>query len=200
MEVNNMKWWEKTVEYMFVIEAERQFGLLFAAPMAGVEENAFGDGVFSIDASLILVEFKRSINEIDSDKTKFTDYEAAERQLVKRDSHHYLVYGSYDEAANGELSLQACTYFSRQDVADADGVSILSKGVDVGVFNTYLKDLISWKDGDGRSSGEVSPEAVSCIVGITPKGASSISLSEYVRQELPSLYHAYNQSSSMKPM
>jgi len=181
-------WWEKTVEYKFVLEADRKYGLDFAAPLSGIEERGAGDGVFSGNSKLVLVEFKRSKEELDSDKTKFTNYDRAALALENRDAHHFLVYGAIDGNGNDqELALYAYTYFSRNDTK---ALETLDKGVSPKVFNEYLEELISWKKVDGRSSGTVSPESISSVVGVTPKGFSSISLSEYIRMELPRLYNS----------
>ena len=56
-------WWEKTVEYKFIVDAHKERSLDFAAPLSGIQEMA-GDGVFSADAKLILVEFKRDFNSL----------------------------------------------------------------------------------------------------------------------------------------
>lgn len=42
------KWWEKTVEYRFVLTAA-EHGSMFAAPLDGEEEKA-GDTIFSLAA------------------------------------------------------------------------------------------------------------------------------------------------------
>jgi hypothetical protein len=60
-------WWEKTVEYKFVLDAACNSKLSFAAPLSGVQERA-GDGVFAADSKIILVEFKRSFNELDTER------------------------------------------------------------------------------------------------------------------------------------
>jgi hypothetical protein len=191
-------WWEKTVEYRFVLEADRERGLSFAAPLSGVEERASGDGIFSADSKLILVEFKRSARELDSDICKFSDYEGAEDALAAIDGHHFLVYGAIGKSeGSNQLDLRACTYFSRVDAGEA--ISILDEGVDPESFNAYLAKLVSYKAADGRSEGSVSPESVSCVTGVSSKGASSISLAEYVRIELPHLYRAPSVTSKPSP-
>ncbi|MFM0524192.1 hypothetical protein PQR11_04280 [Paraburkholderia strydomiana] len=42
----SITWWEKTVEYAFVLQTATFVD--FAAPLAGVEERA-GDGIFASD-------------------------------------------------------------------------------------------------------------------------------------------------------
>lgn len=180
-----MIWWEKTVEYNFVIRTAIDKKINFAAPLSGVQEIG-GDGIFGIDAKLILVEFKRSQKELKTERDKFVCYEKAKDKLIGRDNHHFLVYGS--EGDNSNLNLHARHYFSLKEVESA--LSILELGVNDEEFKSYLGDLIELKKEDGRSDGSVGPESVASVVGVSPESVSSISLTEYVRLALPRLYQA----------
>ncbi|WP_052247453.1 hypothetical protein [Alteromonas macleodii] len=180
-----MIWWEKTVEYNFVIRTAIDKKINFAAPLSGVQEVG-GDGIFGIDAKLILVEFKRSQKELKTERDKFVCYEKAKDKLIGRDNHHFLVYGS--EGDNSNLNLHARHYFSLKEVESA--LSILELGVNDEEFKSYLDDLIELKKEDGRSDGSVGPESVASVVGVSPESVSSISLTEYVRLALPRLYQA----------
>jgi len=180
-----MIWWEKTVEYNFVIRTAIDKKINFAAPLSGVQEVG-GDGIFGIDAKLILVEFKRSQKELKTERDKFVCYEKAKDKLIGRDNHHFLVYGS--EGDNSNLNLHARHYFSLKEVESA--LSILELGVNDEEFKSYLDDLIELKKEDGRSDGSVGPESVASDVGVSPESVSSISLTEYVRLALPRLYQA----------
>lgn len=175
----------KTVEYNFVIRTAIDKKINFAAPLSGVQEVG-GDGIFGIDAKLILVEFKRSQKELKTERDKFVCYEKAKDKLIGRDNHHFLVYGS--EGDNSNLNLHARHYFSLKEVESA--LSILELGVNDEEFKSYLGDLIELKKEDGRSDGSVGPESVASVVGVSPESVSSISLTEYVRLALPRLYQA----------
>jgi len=178
-------WWEKTVEYKFVLDAAKESGLDFAAPLSGIQEMA-GDGIFSADAKLILVEFKRDFNSLKSEVDKFTCYDKAAKKLKGRDNHHFLVYGYVEKK---ELKLQARNYFAVKKIHPP--LSILNKGLADSEFKEYLKDLITLKKVDKRSSsGTVAPEFLNTVIGLSSDGASSIPLTEYVRKALPELYQA----------
>jgi hypothetical protein len=187
-----MIWWEKTVEYKFVILSAIEKKLNFAAPLSGVQERG-GDGIFGINSKLILVEFKRSQNELKTEIDKFVCYEKAKREMSGRDSHHFLVYGA--EGDNGSLDLHARHYFSLKKTGSV--LSILNQGLKAEEFNDYLGDLIALKKEDGRSGGSVGPESVASVVGVSPNFVSSISLTEYVRLELPGLYQALSPTQTM---
>lgn len=189
-------WWEKTVEYKFVLDAATHAGLLFAAPLSGVQERA-GDGVFSSDSKIILVEFKRSLRELNTEHDKFIHYKNAFNALQGRDGHHFLVYGSSVKPEGGfALSLSACNYFTRVPAKSA--LKALSFGVEPEAFKEYLKELLALKKVDERSGGTAGPEAVASAFGVSSSGAATISLSEYYRIALPELYQAPTPTSTYK--
>lgn len=177
-------WWEKTVEYKFVLDADRERGLKFAAPLSGVHERA-GDGVFSSNSKIVLVEFKRSKYELDTEYDKFTNYENAVAALAARDSHHFLIYGGLENDKN-EFRLYARTYFSKKDAQSA--LAVLNHGLEPLKFNEYLADLVAFKKADGRSSGTVTSASVASAIGISQEGeVSAISLVEYCNIVMPNL-------------
>ncbi|MDO8065625.1 hypothetical protein [Janthinobacterium sp. SUN206] len=64
-------WWEKTVEYKFLLDFTRNISNADAYPLASVEEEA-GDAMFSVDgAQWALFEFKRDENSFKSELKKF---------------------------------------------------------------------------------------------------------------------------------
>ena len=188
-------WWEKTVEYKFILDAEREVGLQFAAPLSGVQEKA-GDGVFSSDSKIILVEFKRSEIELDTEHDKFVNYKNAVRALGANDGHHFLIYGSC-KTNEKELSLHACSYFSRNAMPGA--LDALQYGLEPSAFREYLAELIALKKVDRRTSGSVAPESVASAIGVSPRGVSAISLSEYYRIATPHLYQALTSTQTYQP-
>lgn len=188
-------WWEKTVEYKFILDAERNIGLQFAAPLSGIQERA-GDGVFSSDSRIVLIEFKRTQNDLDTEHNKFKNYEEAAREMTGSDTHHFLVYGSH-EKSDEELCLHACNYFSRNKIDTV--LNILNNGVESSVFQEYLTKLVEFKKVDERSSGTVAPESVASAIGVSSKGVSAISLSDYYRIAIPHLYQKLSPSQNYQP-
>ncbi|MGK0273617.1 MAG: hypothetical protein ACI88H_004299 [Cocleimonas sp.] len=181
----NPVWWEKTVEYSFVIKSVKEKGLDFAAPLSGLQEIV-GDGVFSSDAKLVLIEFKRAISDLKSEKDKFICYEQAKEKMINRDKHHFFVFGALEDFGSSILSIKAKHYFSLKDVEPV--LSTLEMGLDNKSFKEYLTDLIKLKKVDGRSDGTVGPESISSVVGVSSGKVSSISLTEYVKNAIPELY------------
>lgn len=213
-------WWEKTVEYHFIITAANAQKLDFAAPLSGVNEHTAGDGIFGSDEKLILIEFKRKADGIPTEKSLFKDYEGACKKLSGF-HHHVFVYGKLKTIATNsasadnqaadlpKLELGAQPYFIGEphkdslDISeiapklrDANGhetlefanvLDILKLGVCKTNFNEYLKALAELKEADGRSEGHVSPEQMSCVIGVTSEGniVSTQSLHDYVPDLFP---------------
>ena len=177
--MSELRWWEKTVEYKFILEAQDR-GLSFAMPLSGLEERA-ADAVFGRDAKLVLVEFKRSKDELASEQKKYKNYQDAEQALNGSDEGlHFLVFG--EALPNGQLGIHAHTYFGRTPLSEA--MEIMSQGVPEQQFRGYLAILLQHKKDDERGSGSVSPEAVAAVIGLESGGenCSAISLAEYCRR------------------
>jgi len=105
-----VQWWEKTVEYQFAFKTAISRGEGFLAPLDGHHEQA-GDALFADSKHRwLLIEFKRDLQQLDSEAKKFFDYGLAARELSPVDGHHFLIYGSLDSSRR--LQLTSCTYFS----------------------------------------------------------------------------------------
>ncbi|WP_040391587.1 hypothetical protein [Cellvibrio sp. BR] len=173
-----MKWWEKTVEYLFVIQSALT-GKLNLSPLDGTHELA-GDLIASENSKFILIEFKCDYSSISTEKDKFEDgtYETAKLKLERCDDHHFIVYGKESNELPGQLILFVQTYFSGNEVSLKN---IYSSGKEIDSFHIYLKEYLRFKkipataSGGGRSLSFAMVAAVDSETG----QASSISLDEY---------------------
>ncbi|WP_251961851.1 hypothetical protein [Pseudomonas sp. Marseille-Q5299] len=180
-------WWEKTVEYAFVIKLSENKMLDFAAPIAGRHERSSGDGIFGKDSKLVLVEFKKDASEIDAEKTIFKDYDAAAAELDIY-NHHWIVYGVVTE--DEKLLLENQKYFDPKKKHPVI-TDIMSTGVTHSEFMLYLRKLQSYRKPDARGSGgkknatHVSAESMLTVLGVSNTGKliGSLSLEQY-KQEL----------------
>lgn len=180
-------WWEKTVEYNFVIALAHHNLLDFAAPIAGRHERSSGDGIFGKDNKLVLIEFKKDYSEISSEKTIFNDYQAAAKALSAY-NHHWIIYGSLSK--NGNLIIENQKYFDPASSKE-NKTDIISTGVTHSIFMDYLEKLKSFRNADARGSGgkkyatHVSAESMLTVMGVSKEGKliGSMSLQQY-RQEL----------------
>lgn len=168
-----LPWYEKTVEYMFIADAISRGRLTFAIPFAGTEEAA-GDAIFAAGAKMVLVEFKRDVHQLGSERGKYPNFDQARKNLPGSDQHHLFVYGSQDGAA---LELVAQTYFTRRPVTARD---VLGAGIEEPAFRTYLDYLLRAKNPDGRSGGSIGPAALDVVFGVVGNRCQTMRLSEYV--------------------
>ena len=83
------RWWEKTVEYAFVLNYLPQAASI--APLAGKEETAYGDAQVQIDGQYMLIEFKARWTDVPSEAKKFARSQAyADGELTASDMAHLL--------------------------------------------------------------------------------------------------------------
>jgi hypothetical protein len=140
-----VKWWEKTVEYYFI----RKFipDEMILSPLDGKEEKA-GDTLLSNNEKWVILEFKKDLGSLASEKKKYKNYDAAEAELSSNDEHHFLIYG---QVVDSEFGLGGKTYFSRSPVTNIN--EIFESGKDKGEFVSYLERLIEHKSKAKESSG-----------------------------------------------
>lgn len=170
-------WWEKTVEYGFVAVLYKNERIDFAAPLSGKHERSSADGIFGKDSKLVLIEFKRDAGEIPSERSMFTNYEAAKGILCNY-NHHWIVYGLI--SANKKFAIKGRKYFD--DIAEEGILDIPAKGIGHLEFMEYLEILNQFKYPDGRGDGgHVGPESMATVLGISPDGkvVGSSTLHEY---------------------
>ncbi|MGY4533552.1 hypothetical protein ACVW0Y_002684 [Pseudomonas sp. TE3786] len=170
-------WWEKTVEYGFVALLIKKKIIDFAAPVSGKHERSSADGIFGKDSKLVLIEFKRDVGEIMSERSMFTDYDAAQR-ILSNYNHHWIVYGLIND--NKKFAIRGRKYFG--DATEVGVLDIPPKGIGHSEFMEYLKILNQFKYPDGRGDGgHVGPESMATVLGISPDGkvVGSSTLYEY---------------------
>ena len=178
----SLKWWEKTVEYQFVLLVA-QSRKLFLAPLDGGEERA-GDAVFSSDYRWVLIEFKKDKDSISTERNKFRNYEAAHAALSSRDTHHHIIYGQEGIESIQRLQLCSQTYFSG---AGCDLACILSSGAEYGTFKKYVAEFTKYKKppgGGSGGSGGVTMDDLALVAGVSTDNniVECLSLTEFQRQ------------------
>lgn len=154
-----MKWWEKTVEYYFV-KQHVNLNILFA-PLDGKEEEKTSDLILANIDRWLLIEFKKSKSDIDKEKVKFHDYEAAKARLQEKDNHHCIVYGEL----NSVFQLKGKTYFSKKPFSVNN---IYRHGTDLKTFNEYIERLSRFKKNYTETSG--SAGSLACVAGVSGDG------------------------------
>lgn len=180
--MKNPVWWEKTVEYYFVLNHLKD---RIISPLDGCHEGAGDAIVQGPDKKWIIIEFKRNDKCRESEKNKFYEWETAMSELSAHSGHHFLIYGQYD---SDKFGIGVENYFDPQKVLP---LNILDAAIPKGVFFKYLSTFLSFKkvkkkdedaedsDGDsasGGSSGDVGYIDYSVIFGLDEKGKVITSL------------------------
>lgn len=181
-------WWEKTVEYLF---AKLCLGESSVMPLDGNREKA-GDLLVFKDSNMLIIEFKRNEESLDSEQKKFSDWSKAKEEAKQHNSnkYHLLVYGELQKEKN-ELSLKAKEYWERNDInelkfSESDFETYVKcNGKTFNDLKRYLDFLIKHKTPTNGtdSSGGFSNCA---IVGIAKGKVKTLSLNEFIEyhQEL----------------
>jgi hypothetical protein len=172
-----LKWWEKTVEYKFVMLVA-SVDKLFLSPLDGSEERA-GDAVFSSKNRWLLIEFKRDKSSVADEKKKFNRYEDARSALSSDDNHHHIVFGSLDDAKN--LKLLSQTYFSGKGRTLKE---MLESGIPLAKFSSYMKAFTAFKKGSETSGGGINMNDLALVAGVGADNniVECMSLAEFQRQ------------------
>ncbi|OFV41571.1 hypothetical protein HMPREF3136_02915 [Neisseria sp. HMSC15C08] len=186
MSDNNPVWWEKTVEYQFVINNHREFQ--FVAPLDGNHEKQTSDTILGQDNKFILIEFKRDGNSQTAEFNKFKKVAneksnteiLKEIKSIKNHQCHFLVYAQLDEEKN-RLELFHEEYLSylgkngnslTDDEMINNGNSLtydemINKGISLKEFHEYLEKIgqlrVENTDNDtntSTSSGGKTPEKI----------------------------------------
>lgn len=176
-------YWEKTVEYNFLVRCTKLDLVDFASPLSGKQERGAGDAVFGSCANLLLIEFKSDVGSLDSEQDKFDDFKAAKRLLSGSDSHHLLVYG----AARGEgLCIEAVTYFSRGSVSIEKSLPL---GLPKEPFDKYLAQFLAFRKRDGRSGAKTTVPDFANVLGLNigRRIVQACTMTEYTTEVFPSL-------------
>lgn len=171
-----MKWWEKTVEYKFVLDHVIKNS--FISPLAGHEERA-GDVVFGQSERLLLIEFKKDSDALSTEYEKFTDYKMAETNLDQYDKHHLLIFGAIEMSV---FNLKVHTYFSRKSLSFQDA---LSSGLGLGDFKAYLSAMLSYKKDSKKGSSSSGGGTVIAGVNAQGKVIGVMSSDDFISQHLP---------------
>lgn len=169
-----MKWWEKTVEYYFVL---KYLDIkTFIAPLDGKHEQ-IGDAILSQNnKSWILIEFKKDKSCLESEKAKFKDYEEAKKELKPIDGHHYLVYGDY----NNKFDLKSQTYFGG---IESEIENIFCTGVSFEDFSSYINDFIKFRVSPSDTGGAGASD-YALVAGVNDNGevVECVSFWEFTKQ------------------
>lgn len=183
-------WWEKTVEYKFVVDILPKLAAAF--PFAGKAEKAWGDLLLSAGSSFRLIEFKRTAGDIRAEKKKFPlmckeDAVAHGNfhqllmehysRLCKHRGHaaHWLIYGERGADADNQLVLRFRHYGGKgYDALLQTGRDLEAlQGVDRSAMIEYLAEL-----GTVRGCESLSGSGLS-VVGVSEGSPFVLTIQEF---------------------
>lgn len=134
-------WYEKTVEYKFVLEQVYSRGKIL--PFDGNAEKA-GDAILKSFDKWILIEFKRGESDLSSEKKKFKNYKAAkEKSNTLNKCGHIIVYGVLND--NIDLNLKCIPYFFNNVNESVEAGSWCQFGLNFHEMELYMRELIHLK-------------------------------------------------------
>ena len=179
-------WWEKTVEYVFVM---RHLGGVIA-PLDGKHEG-IGDATFVRDGRFLLIEFKKSEAEVPS----------IDKDLEKKifgpngacDEHHIVVYGIESDP---QLGLAGKTFFSSKRVEVTQWETVSSKGIGHSDFQSYKSSFLAYRNQLRRKrgeEGEFTSQQYDAVVFVSlDRGASfaCMTLAQWIQFELEALFRS----------
>jgi len=174
-----MKWWEKTVEYTFVMRAVQKkiFDLLL--PLDGDVES-IGDTVVCKDSEFFIIEFKKSLSDLSGEYSKYTNEKsgyllAAEAMKQNPSSRAHFLIGGKAVEGKKYLSIEIIRYFETENDNPTDDIAvILEKGITLEQLQEYTKEITSWKkseDSEGTSSGDFAYQSVLAVSKSNKSGA-----------------------------
>lgn len=151
-------WWEKTVEYRFVLNASEEFGIDLLSPLSGYPE-AIGDTITRKDNAYFIIEFKRRPSDFKDEYDKYklgkAGYDFAKYMLKgnENSNYHYVIAGKLGR--NGKsLDLYCMRYFDITKKVDSKDLFV--SGMNYDQFIEYSQELTFYKldsDSDGSSDG-----------------------------------------------
>ena len=182
----NLVWWEKTVEYYFVILMIANNQKFLAMPLSGVAESSIGDLVIINDIKFTLIEFKRKKSDIVSEQVKYDDYDRALASLGPESSHHKILYG---KQIGNSVKIMVSDYFKESAEEKVLNIqTIFDDGLNHEAFLVYLDELTSFRKKDGRTGGSFNPMDLQNVYGITSSNeVVTWSLHDYCQEFLPDL-------------
>lgn len=180
-----LKWWEKTIEYKFIILCAKEKVLKFA-PLDGEEEIAGDNFISNNNNKWIIIEFKKDKNSINTETYKFEDFKKAEQALINEDQHHFIVYGGINKKSN-KLDLYCQTYFSKNKLTKIK--DMLNSGKDISEFKNYVRKFILYKKSNkgatSSGNGKLNVENYAMVAAIDSNGniEECQSFNEFVMNE-----------------
>jgi hypothetical protein len=187
-------WWEKTVEYNFVIRVQNEEVANFLAPLDGNVEQ-IGDAVIGKDSKFFIVEFKKTLSIEDSEYKKYNNgkdgYNRAKVACMKINKGlHHLIIGGKLSNLKKTLELEIRHYFDEKEIPSNSIKKSLTHGVGQDILDQYILALINERSKEEHRLGDDEDEGggdggggvtLASIIGLSANGCVSTIDLEYYR-------------------
>ncbi|MCQ4107585.1 hypothetical protein [Aeromonas sp. JL9] len=191
-----MKWWEKTVEYSFVLDAAEKGIFNLFAPLDGDVES-IGDTVVCKDSTYFILEFKKSLSDLLGEYKKYVGGEngflsaGIELKDMPAFQAHFLIGGKLDKASK-TLEIQVRKYFE-PSIISGGLAQVFKEGVTLNEMQDYTKKLTKFKvqgDVGDNSSGSSGGNVYQSVLAISKskKTATLIPLHYFKNFQLTASY------------
>ena len=189
-------WFEKTVEYNFVLNAKEICGLDFFSPLDGTAER-IADLVAGSDAKHYIIEFKK---KVELDVSEFKKYKGGEIGYIAAKNalqntagynNHFIIGG--DITSDNKFQLKVKHYFPVEDKTveakvfqkDNDALFSLGQGITIDQLKEYTKIITQYRDStEGGEGGSGGVKHVSIVAVSKDKEAVTIPLHYYIKHVL----------------
>lgn len=149
-------WWEKTVEYAFIQQAIRKWGMDFLAPLDAEREKE-GAAQYARADKWLLIEFRKAKASVEQERARFYDYDIS-RSVIEEMEHggdvqshfHRVVYGKKDP--EGRFCLGSIPYWNTLYTQKNSKPVFLDNGGDLKTFVNYVEILMPMKKANMESS------------------------------------------------
>jgi len=170
-----VKWWEKTIEYSFVCNFQKNF--TFLSPLDGNHEKA-GDAILSVGEKFLLIEFKKEFKNIKDEKHKFDEKklnELAQKKEINGPhlidiNFHKIIYG---EKENDKLLLKEINYWkgllNDNEVTNKGNEvneKIFTNGTNKESFDEYLSYFLELKNYKSQEKDSSAFSSYEYVLGI----------------------------------
>lgn len=167
-----IKWWEKTVEYNFVLAAKEEFGLNMLSPFDGNVES-IGDAVVGRNSKFFIIEFKRTLSDFKAEIDKYVGRDVRLKEArddlstIETSKYHYIVAGEYEDG-DDKLTLNIRRYFKLDEVLDIKPRDFFKDGMTREELDYYTELFTNFKnstesDDSSGSSGGLSHSLVLAV-------------------------------------
>lgn len=182
--LNKSIWWEKTVEYNFVLNSQKDYDLNLLTPLDGHVES-IADAVVGKNNNFYIIEFKKTLEKFNSEYKKYKGNEegfnTAKENCKKLDGwrHHFVIGGILDKSQK-KIKLDIKRYFDVNNSTPLDKKELFQNGMNKNQLSEYTSELTKFKKRDSESSSSSNFRSSFVIAVSNDKKAHFIPLDYYI--------------------